>query len=142
MTSSSSTRPALEAALSRAASAPTDADAFLLFLEALGQAAPALVGAGKASGRGDNDGDGAIDGDSNPSSSPSLLLHSPESRSAYDLAMRSALSRAMASALQNGEPVMEHDASGTSSNSSAAFRNSAKPSTYQSAPIRPACGHV
>ena len=122
--SCSSTRSALEAALSRATAAPTDAEAFPLFLEALRQAAPALV-ASESGGRADGGDGGAksvvdddVDDDSKPSSS-SLRLATPESRSAYDLALRSALSRAMASALQNGEPVMEHDASGSAASPSA-----------------------
>ncbi len=117
--STSSTRSALEAALSQATAAPTDEEAFPLFLEALRQVAPALVAS--ESGRGDDD-DGAakrVDADSKSSSSSSLRLASPESRSAYDLALRSALSRAIASALQNGEPVMEHDASGSAASPTA-----------------------
>ena len=63
--------------------------------------------------------DGAKDVVIENSNSSSLHLASPESRSAYDLALRSALSRAIASALQNGEPVMEHDASGSAASSNA-----------------------
>ena len=117
--SCSSTRSALEAALSRATAAPTEAEAFPLFLEELRQAAPALVAS--ESGRDGDDGGAksVVDDDSKASSRSSLRLASPESRSAYDLALRSALSRAMASALRNGEPVMEHDASGSAASSSA-----------------------
>lgn len=118
---SSSTCLAIEAALSRSTTAPTDAEAFPLFLEALRQAAPALV----ASASGRDDGEKAIaadDDDTHPSLSPFLRLASPESRSAYDLALRSALARAMASALHNGEPFMVHDASGSANGGASTVR--------------------
>ena len=90
--SCSSTRSALEAALSRATAAPTEAEAFPLFLDELRQAAPALV----ASESGRDDGDGGAKGvvDDDNTKFFSHRLATAEARSAYDLALRSALSRA------------------------------------------------